>query len=72
MGVRFRCEYKQHGYFLTEEERDLCPNHTVHRHPLKVAFNPLLRKLGFVIVSHFSDGGDFQGLELRKYRGPNK
>lgn len=69
MGVRFRCEIKNHGVFLTEEERNRCPNHTVHRHPLKVALNPILRKFGYKIVSHVDDEtDDFVKLELRKIK----
>lgn len=71
MGVRYRCEYKWHGEFLTEVERDRCPDHTVHRHPFKVFLNPFLRKIGLVLVSRFSeDGMKYYGLELRRYK-PN-
>ena len=69
MSVKFYCEIKKHGPFLTEAERNLCPNHTVHRHPFKVALNPILRKLGWVLVSRFSDDGNkYYGLELRRYK----
>lgn len=68
MGVEFRCEIKQHGSFKTEEERDRCPNHTCHRTWFKVLFNPFFRKLGFHIVSCWSDDHmKLFGYKLRRY-----
>lgn len=39
----------------------------MHRTPIKVLFNPILRRLGWVIVSVFEDDV-FIGYQLRRWR----
>ena len=39
----------------------------MHRTILKILFNPILRKLGYSIVSHINNNGEFVKYEIRSY-----
>lgn len=70
MGVIYRCEIKQHGYFKTPH----CPvcgtngSACNHRTLIKVIFNPILRLFGREIVSVLDEQDKFVRYEIKTTR----
>jgi hypothetical protein len=46
--------------------------HPVHRTWFKVVFNPVLRKMGWSIVSHIDEGNQVVGYSMKPYPEYNK